>query len=275
MWAMGGRAQVAIGWAKDATALAEASGDPEARLQAASGMLVSAVFTGGRPDLRDLFDAGIELASSQGTTWLLAMATSFAGAALAGHDPEAAMRLVRRGEEAAQAAGNPYVLAAVAMAYGRVLGQQGATDEASARFATATARFAEIGDERLGLAARSDLGHALRRGRRFDEAMAIYRETIGGWVHLGHRAAVANQLENVAYVDIEIGSAERAARLFGAAEAIREAVDAPMAMEEGPEYDGFLARLRALLPAAALDRAWSAGRTLSLAEAVALARTAG
>jgi hypothetical protein len=219
----------------------------------------------------DLFDAGIELAAAQGITWLLAMATSFAGAALAGHDPDAAMLLVERGEQAALAAGNPYVLGAVAMAYGRVLGQRGRTDEAAERFATATARFTEIGDERLGLAARSDLGHALRRGGRVDEAMAIYRETIGGWVHLGHRAAVANQLENVAYIAIERGAFERAARLLGAAEAIREAVDAPMAMEEGPEYDGFLARLRAALPAGELDAAWAAGRALRQPEAVALA----
>jgi hypothetical protein len=50
----------------------------------------------------------------------------------------------------------------------------------------------------------------------------LYRETIGGWVHLGNRGAVANQLENVAYVAIERGRLERAARLLGAAEMIRE-----------------------------------------------------
>jgi tetratricopeptide (TPR) repeat protein len=182
------------------------------------------------------------------------------------------MVLVIRGQEAAQASGNPYVQGAVAMAYGRVLGQQGQTDAAAAQFAVATARFAEIGDERLGLAARSDFGHALRRGGRLDEAMAIYRETIGGWVHLGHRAAVANQLENIAYVAISTGRFERAARLFGAAEAIRTALDAPMALEEGPEYERYLAGLRDALDPVTLDAAWDAGRASSFAEAVAFAR---
>ena len=99
----------------------------------------------------------------------------------------------------------------------------------------ASARFAEIGDIRLGLAARSDLAHAYRRGGRLDEAEALYRETISGWVHLGHRGAVANQLENIAYLAIERDRPERAARLLGAAEAMREAADAAMAFDEAPE----------------------------------------
>ena len=272
IWAMSGRAQTALGWAQDATALAEASGDGQARLQAAGGLVVSAVFTGGRPDLRELFAQGIELAAAHGTYWMLAMAAGFAGAALIGEDPEAAMALVRRGQEAARASGNPFVLGAVAMASGRLLGRQGLTDAAAVQFAMASARFAEVGDERLGLAARSDLGHALRRGARFAEAMAIYRETIGGWVHLGQRGAVANQLENIAFVAIEMGRPERAARLLGAAAAMREAADAPMAMEEGPEYDAIVARLRDMLDRGVLETEWEAGRTLTLPEAVAFAR---
>ena len=272
IWAMSGRAQTALGWAQDATALAEASGDGQARLQAAGGLVVSAVFTGGRPDLRELFAQGIELAAAHGTYWMLAMAAGFAGAALIGEDPEAAMALVQRGQEAARASGNPFVLGAVAMASGRLLGRQGLTDEAAVQFATSSARFAEVGDERLGLAARSDLGHALRRGGRFADAMAIYRETIGGWVHLGQRGAVANQLENIAFVAIEMDRPERAARLLGAAAAMREAVDAPMAMEEGPEYEAIVARLREMLDPAVLATEWDAGRALTLAEAVAFAR---
>jgi len=132
----------------------------------------------------------------------------------------------------------------------------------------------EIGDERLGLAARSDLGHALRRGGRLMEAMAIYRETIGGWIHLGHRGAVANQLENIAYVAVETDQPERDARLLGAAVAIRAAAEAPMAMEERPEFDSFVERLRSVLSADVFTAEWDAGGRLSLAEAISLARAA-
>jgi hypothetical protein len=129
-------------------------------------------------------------------------------------------------------------------------------------------------DERLGLAARSDLGHALRRGGHLMEAMAIYRETIGGWIHLGHRGAVANQLENIAYVAVETDQPERDARLLGAAVAIRAAAEAPMAMEERPEFDSFVERLRSVLSADVFTAEWDAGGRLSLAEAISLARAA-
>jgi predicted ATPase/class 3 adenylate cyclase len=272
LWAMGGRPQVALGWATDAVELARASGDPQALHQAAAGLAVAATFTGGRPDLMELFAKGVELAAAHGTSWMLAMAAGFAGAALVGEDPVTATALVDRGEDAARASGNPYVLGAVAIAHGRLLGRQGQTDAAAERFAFASSRFAEIGDVRLGLAARSDLAHALRRGGRLPEAMAIYRETIGGWVHLGHRGAVANQLENIADVAIEEGRLERAARLFGAAEAIRAAADAPMAYDEVPEYASHVAKLREALDPMALATSWEEGRRLTFADAVALAR---
>ena len=128
------------------------------------------------------------------------------------------------------------------MAQGRVLGRQGQTDAAVAAFGVAIQRFMELGDERFVLASRSDMAHALRRGGRLDEALALYRETIGGWVHLGHKGAVANQLENIAYVDIERGDHDRAVRLLGAADAIREAARARMAFDEEPEHAASLER---------------------------------
>jgi predicted ATPase/class 3 adenylate cyclase len=273
LWAMGGRPQVALGWATDAIELARASGDPEALHQAAAGLAVAATFSGGRPDLMDLFAQGVELAAAHGTSWMLAMAAGFAGAALVGEDPETAIALVDRAEEAARASANPYVLGAVSIAHGRVLGRQGRTDEAAARFAIASNRFAEIGDIRLGLAARSDLAHALRRGGRLVEAMAIYRETIGGWIHLGHRGAVANQIENIAYLAIDDGRLERAAQLLGGAEAIRDAAVAPMAYDEEPEYASRVGQLREALGPAALAAEWEAGRRLTFADAIALARS--
>jgi tetratricopeptide (TPR) repeat protein len=273
MWAMGGRAQTPLGWANDAVTLAEASGDVQARLAAIGGLAVAATFTGGRPDLLALFKEGVALAGEHGTWWMLGMAAGFAGASLATTDVDGGRVLVDQAEAAAAAAANPFVLGAVAMAHGRLFGQLGETDAAAERFTSAIARFTEIGDEQLALAARSDLGHALRRGRRFPQALAIYRETIGGWVHLGHRGAVASQLENFGYVAMELGNVERAVRLLGAAQAIRDASEQPRAFDEEPEHEAMLERARAEIESAAFDAAWGAGRRLSQVEAVALARS--
>jgi tetratricopeptide (TPR) repeat protein len=272
IWAMGGQPRTALEWAREAIALADASGDARAALVARSGIGVATVFTGGGEGVRMWFDEGMVLSEQLGNWWMLGMAAGFAGASLAQTDPVTAEALVLRAEAAALRSGSPYVIGAVAIAHGRMLGSTGRTDEAVAIFGIAVARFAELGDVRLGLAARSDAAHALRRGGRLDEALAAYRETIGGWVHLGHRGAVANQLENVAYVAIDQDRPDLAARLLGAAESIREDAAAPMAFDELPELQRFVERLRTMLAPAELDAAWQEGRALGFTDAVTLAR---
>jgi hypothetical protein len=273
IWAMGGQAATALPWGRDALQLADASGDIEARLVARSGIAVASVFTGGGGDVQRWFEEGVALGELSGNWWLLGMAAGFAGASLAAFDPVTAERLVLQADEAARRSGSPYAIGAVSIAHGRMLSSTGRTDAAVARYGIAIARFAELGDVRLGLAAKSDLAHALRRGGRFDEAAAAYRDTIGGWVHLGHRGAVANQLENVAYLALDQDRPDRAARLLGAAEAIREDASAPMAFDEEPELERFVARVRDSLPTEAFDAAWRDGRAMSMSEAVALARS--
>jgi tetratricopeptide (TPR) repeat protein len=273
IWSMGGQAATALPWGQDALVLADASGDIEAELVARSGIAVATVFTGGGDDVQRWFREGVALGEQSGNWWLLGMAAGFAGASLAPFDPVASERLVLEADEAARRSGSPYAIGAVSIAHGRMLSSTGRIDEAVARYGIAIARFAELGDVRLGLAAKSDLAHALRRGGRLDEAAAAYRDTIGGWVHLGHRGAVANQLENIGYLAIDQDRPDRAARLLGAAEAIREEAAAPMAFDEEPELARFVERLRTMLPLETFEAAWGEGREMSLAAAVALARS--
>ena len=209
LWAMSGRAAIAREWATDAMTLATASGDATAELYAYSGLAVAMVFSGdageGGAAVRPYFERAHEYGEQTGQWWLVAMAHSFAGASLGAFEPDGGVGQIQRGVEAAERSGSPYAIAASAMAQGRAFGRLGRTDEAVVAFGVAIERFMEMGDERFVLSSRSDLAHALRRGGRLDEAMGLYRETIPGWVHLGHRGAIANQLENIAYVEIERG----------------------------------------------------------------------
>ncbi len=277
LWGMSGRAETGYAWAVEAMAAGDASGDTTARLYALGGLAISSVFSGragfGGSEVRMIFEEGADLAEANGQWWIVALAAGFAGASIGMFDPAAGQPLIDRGVAAARRSGSPYAIAAVSMAEGRALGHAGRIDEAAAAFKRSIEGFMELGDERFVLAARSDLAHALRRGGRADEARSMYRETLPGWVHLGHRGAVANQLENVAYLDIDGGALDRAARLLGAAEAMRQAADQKMAFDEEPEYEAYVARLRAALPDTACVAAWSAGRALTLVESVALARS--
>ena len=101
----------------------------------------------------------------------------------------------------------------------------------------------------------------LRRDGEIDQAEAEYRQTIAGWQHTGNRGAVANQLESFAFVALARGSGIRAARLFGAAEALRDVAGAPMTAYEREEYDAEVRRLHEALDED-LAAAWAEGREM-------------
>jgi len=65
--------------------------------------------------------------------------------------------------------------------------------------------------------------------------------------------------------------AHRAARLFGAAEALREALGAPVLWFQRQSYAQGVAALRAWLDDAACAAAWAEGRGMTLEQAIAYA----
>ena len=270
-WSLSGQGDVAIAWADDALAVALEIGEPQALIAAMIGQTTARIFTGMRENALHWIDEVIRIASEIGDRYTIAFAAGGVAGNLWAADPAAAERLLAVGLEAAHVTGNPQAIALASMGQGRLLAQTGRFDEARVRIQEAIDRFAEIGDERLTEAARSELGHTSRRAGDLDEAMAVYRITIHGWVRSGNRGAVAHQLENVAFVLIARGEADRAARLLGAAAALREAARSPMINAEQIEHDSWLGRLRESAGGPPTDEAMAAGRRLSMADAVALA----
>ena len=89
--------------------------------------------------------------------------------------------------------------------------------------------------------------------------------------HAGSRGAIANQLESFAFIAIHRKDALRAAKLLGAAEAIRDEAGSVMLPHERTEYDAALAMVRGQLDQSALQTAWSDGRDMRLEDAIAFA----
>jgi predicted ATPase/class 3 adenylate cyclase len=261
----------ARGWADRAVALARSSGDAVVLLDALNAESLAKLFSG---DDRDpVRGAGEVIAlGEQLGDW---SSVAFAASGLAMHhapsDTAASMGWLERATEAARRSGNPSAIAFTALARGRIHGFGGQIDEARRAFLEALTRFGEIDDRRFQLVARSDFAHALRRSGNEVEAETEYRATLHEWQHLGNRGAVANQLENIGFLARARGDASRAARLLGAAEALREVAGTAMLSIERVEYDAELARLRAALAPATLAEAWADGRALTIDEAVALA----
>ncbi|MEP6895587.1 MAG: hypothetical protein ABI986_08275, partial [Chloroflexota bacterium] len=117
----------------------------------------------------------------------------------------------------------------------------------------------------------NELGHVARMTGKTTEAKGIYKQTLSDFQDLGHRPAIANQLECFAFIAIAEEEPERAAKLFGAAEALREKVNAQMQDLEYVEYDNSVRRLRMLLNETEFNSLWELGRALTMDEAIQFA----
>ena len=115
---------------------------------------------------------------------------------------------------------------------------------------------------RLALAAR-DTGAAASLARAAIELHGSYGMTLG----------VAEGIKLLALVAEADGKPDRTARLIGAADALREAVGASLAITRAGDVDDAVRRASASLGEAAFEAARAEGRALSVDEAVALAAT--
>jgi predicted ATPase/DNA-binding SARP family transcriptional activator/DNA-binding CsgD family transcriptional regulator len=93
------------------------------------------------------------------------------------------------------------------------------------------------------------------------EGLALNRE-IGGWEW------VAYSLEGFASLVGAKAEGERAAMLWGAAEALREEIGSPIQPTDRADYDRSVAAARTHLEGAAWEAAWKQGKEMSLEEAI-------
>jgi non-specific serine/threonine protein kinase len=91
--------------------------------------------------------------------------------------------------------------------------------------------------------------------------LALFREQ-------GDRHMVAWCLDGLAGVAVAEGQPVRAARLFGAAEALREAIGAPMSAATRAAFERHVAAARAAAGEAAFAAAWAEGRTMTPEQAL-------
>jgi hypothetical protein len=131
--------------------------------------------------------------------------------------------------------------------------------------------FEQIGDEHRVAMIQSELAHVERYQGHYALAEAAYRKTILAWQQLGHRAAIAQQLEGFAIVAKAQGLTERATRLFGAAGILREKIAIPMSPQERLEYDHEVSELRQAMGAEFYTSVWAEGRDMTMDQAIGYA----
>jgi tetratricopeptide (TPR) repeat protein len=97
---------------------------------------------------------------------------------------------------------------------------------------------------------------------RYSQALDLLRE-------MGHPGDIAACLERLAAIFSAQGQTERAARLLGAVERLREAPSALLSPNEQAEFNRQVATTRAALAEGVFAAAWAKGRAMTWEEAVA------
>jgi tetratricopeptide (TPR) repeat protein len=153
----------------------------------------------------------------------------------------------------------------------RVAGVMGDLATARAKFLQSADLARKIGNKRQMYSCYSELAHVLRENGELDEPLTIYRDLLPKWKDLGHRAAVAHELECIAYILMKKQRFRQAATLLGAAESLRKMIDAVPTLMEQTEYEKEVAALREKIHDSEFKTAWEKGQKLNMDEVIALA----
>ncbi len=187
------------------------------------------------------------------------------------HDAPRAKAYVEEAVKAGKLAKSQWTDTMSAFGMAQVAAMLGDLDAAREKFEESSEHARKFGNKRIVYSSQSELAHIQRQHGKLDEPLATYRDLLPKWNQLGHRAAVAHELECIAFILIRKEEPERAASLLAAAGAIRKVIDSPMTQKEQEEYDNEVASLRSGMDDNNFNSYWSKGNAMTIDEAIELA----
>jgi non-specific serine/threonine protein kinase len=154
---------------------------------------------------------------------------------------------------------------------GRIRLTQGDYERAKAIFEESLTLSRELGDKWNAAWSLRHLGVVAQRQGDYGRAVVLHKESLILFRELEDKRNIPGCLENLAEAAGAEGQPERAGRLLGAAEALREATGVPMEPSNRADYDRSMAAVRAQLGEEAFKTAWAEGRKMAMEEAVGYA----
>lgn len=148
---------------------------------------------------------------------------------------------------------------------GRVARTQRAYAQSVRLFDESLPIMRDIGDGDGAAAVIAELGRVALRRKQYAQAFALVQDSLQALASPEDGDAAAC-LEVLAAVEALRGHSERAARWFGAAGALREAIGSPIPVSDRPEHDRYLGLARSRLHEDGFRRAWTSGAAASLQE---------
>jgi adenylate cyclase len=126
----------------------------------------------------------------------------------------------------------------------------------------------EVGDRLMTAIALNNLGNVARAQSNYTEARKLYEESLTINKELGDREGIAYLLQDIGSLAALQGQAERALRLSGAVEELREQIGAPLPPVAQISFEKMFEPPRQALGEALAATAVTIGRAMSLEEAI-------
>src|SRR5258708_18607413 len=196
--------------------------------------MIGLLVLGDLPDTRDMLEECLTAARASNDKAALGMALAVASQLLDPTESNAKTRMeyARSGLALAKESGDLWGVPMLILGMAMTAKYRGDFDEARTHFAACEPIFAEMGDKHRVNMVKSELAHIERYEGHYPQADAMLRQTIFEWQRLGHRAAVAHQLESFASIAKIKKDDQPAGGPFGAPETLPEAIKIPMANQE-------------------------------------------
>jgi predicted ATPase/DNA-binding CsgD family transcriptional regulator len=180
-----------------------------------------------------------------------------------------AQRLAEQNLASSQERGYAWVKAYVLSQLGQMHLVQGEVALARERLEESLLLVQEVGDREGALETGLDLARVALAQGELAEARRRYQQGLTTLHEMGSQGFLAACLEGLAALEVRQGAPRHAVRLWGASEALREAIGAPLYPVHRASYEQAIALARAQLGVQRFHAAWAEGRGLTPEQALA------
>jgi tetratricopeptide (TPR) repeat protein len=264
-----GNYQQAVRWHQQALALYREVGDKQGIAFALNNLGTQAQEQGDYEWAKALLEESLALYRELGDQWGIAnvLCTSGFGEGWQGNN-ERAIALFEESLALYREVGDKQGIALAFHNLGDVARYQGDHRQARAYLEECLSVCEELEDKRLTAYTLNILGFVARSQGDVVRAAALHTESLVLSRELGEKLCLAQSLEGLAGVYGMLLHPEQATRLLGAAETVREAINAPLPPIDRADYDHIVGTVRAQLDKAVFAVAWAEGRTMALEQAL-------
>ena len=236
-----------------------------------------AMIRGDYAQMKEVFEGSLGLSRDADDKWGIADSLRGLGITIDSlDDRERGKELFQEGIGLARELGYAPALARFLLSLGYILLLEGDYERGAALNEEAAALLKERdykgGSLELAL---DNLGWAALLQGDYDRARTSYQESLTLCKELGDKWIASESLEGMACIAAAEGEAERAARLFGAAQALREALGYHHMPEEDALREPYIAAARSRLGEEPWEEALAEGRAMTLERAIAYALEGG